>query len=256
MEIKKVLVMKLPTKSTEPFITIDHGNTNTSLILHNCGKSKEISFDQYVEDSHLNSLPGIFSRVGSDDIRFPKQLLNVKSYLVNNIFFDMNVHYLESIGADRLISAYFVFKNKIRKNSDKYLIIDAGTFTTIDVVSKDGFKGGYIFPGETTYLKSFSEGHDLPLFSKVLSRPSQELPQSTEEAIKQSYHLFMKSILREIMMSNNIDKVILTGGNTMNLGLYLEKYISSKEIMPNLVHESLKFLFENNIKKATGEVIQ
>ena len=57
----------------------------------------------------------------------------------------MPVHYQKSLGEDRLALAYYAYKTL----QSPTMIIDGGTFLTIDFVNSDGFLGGYIAPIDT-----------------------------------------------------------------------------------------------------------
>lgn len=65
----------------------------------------------------------------------------------------------QSVGIDRLAAA--IAANRIRRNEQPAIIVDAGSATTIDVVSKDGvFLGGMIAPGIRLSVDALAKGTD------------------------------------------------------------------------------------------------
>src|SRR5690606_20309628 len=80
-----------------------------------------------------NNLPKFSLNLSPNDLR------------EKNFLLDMPIHYTESLGEDRLIAAFNTFKNH---SQEKILVIDSGSFTTVDLVTKNGFMGGYILPGK------------------------------------------------------------------------------------------------------------
>jgi pantothenate kinase type III len=243
------------TRSTEPFVTIDHGNTNTSILLHEAGKTKSLSFNDYSNSNILQAHPGVLTSVGSKSKLFPEHILNIKNYHFDQRFLDMNVQYSETLGSDRLINAYYIYKNELCP-AENILHIDAGTFTTIDLISLNGFEGGLIFPGETTYLQSFNRGENLPSFENVKSLSESYIPNDTESAIKQSYLIFMKGALKEVLAKYAPQSIIITGGNSINLIFILSqinKSANSRIIkyksIPKLTHKALSFFYEKILRE-------
>jgi type III pantothenate kinase len=157
----------------------------------------------------------------------------------------MKVHYAETLGDDRLVTSYYVF-NKI-KGSEKILLIDAGTFITCDFISEEGFLGGYIFPGVDRFLESYAHSAQLPHLSKrELSSAKEALPHSTPEAILEATHLYLKSVLQELINKNAPDKIIFTGGTSK----YISDLINSKvqsETVHHLVHLGLSLIYQNHL---------
>jgi type III pantothenate kinase len=237
------------TAFTDSYFTIDHGNTNTTIQLHENGVSSNIKLEEYLSSEQYQTYPGLVTSVGAEEISFPASIKDIKEYHHESFFLDMSVNYSQSLGSDRLINAYWIYKNELCP-AESILHIDAGTFTTMDMISLNGFEGGFIFPGETTYLQSFSRGEKLPTFNKANIKNEMTLPRDTEAAIKQSYLLFMVGALKEVIMKYNPQSIIVTGGNAVNLVFLLsqlgnesnEKLVKYKTI-PKLTHKALKFFY-------------
>lgn len=236
--------------STNPFITIDHGNTHSKLLIHKSNISEEITLDQYLKNEDYHKLPGIISHVGKKEMGFPEHLISLRSIFEDGQFLDMPVQYEQTLGEDRLINAYYSYRELL--NNKKTLIIDAGTFVTLDIVSPEkdskGFLGGYIIPGESTYLKSFSSGNDLPVFEKAELENHSNLPKSTKEAIQYSFELILKSSIEKLITEQKIDKIIITGGSGPLIKDMLQDEMERREIslsyIKNLVHLSLAYLYK------------
>lgn len=170
---------------------------------------------------------------------------NLSDYKNNSHFFDMPFHYSESIGIDRLTVAYKVFKN-IKSST---LVIDAGTFMTIDLVDNvEGFKGGWIFPGIKTFLSSYQRGELLPILNFGVN--SFRVPQSTEEAINNACHVFLKSVLTETFQSTSPSKIVITGGSGKIIFELLKEINLKVELQldPTLIHDSMYLIHQNHLK--------
>ena len=155
-------------------ITIDNGNTHPNVGIFNNGVLQSVvPLDQYTQN------PDDYILVASVGYALPiKSNFDLKSKRTKTHFFDMKVHYSETLGDDRLIASYGLFK-KMKKN-EKILLIDAGTFITTDLITDDGFQGGYIFPGISRFLKTYSESAQLPSLSKdLLFKGNADIPHTT-----------------------------------------------------------------------------
>ena len=219
-------------------ITIDNGNTHPSVGIFNDGVMQNVvPLDQYMHD------PKDFVLVANVGYALPMKFsFDLKSKRSKTHFFDMKVHYSETLGDDRLIASYGVFK-KIKKN-EKILLIDAGTFITIDLITDDGFQGGYIFPGLTRFLKIYAESAQLPLLSQdMLFKGNNEIPHTTEEAILKATELYLKTCVEAVINNTTPDKIILTGGSANEI----KNLVSLKvhfEMDRHLIHSALSLIFD------------
>lgn len=171
-------------------------------------------------------------------------LTRVKDYWRGKKFHGMPVNYSETIGEDRLISAFYTFKN-FKMNS---LVIDAGTFVTLDVVTSDGFLGGYIFPGAETYFETFRKGENLKEYSLKLATSS-GLPHDTQTAMSGSYGAFA-ALARELIQEHQIQKVLITGGGSVFWSECLRgmRVPAVVETHPDLIHFSLLYWMTTQIE--------
>ena len=242
-------------------LTIDNGNTNphigffegSSLIetapLRDL-KSLNMLLKKYSQSNHI--VKAIISDVG-DRKNLHEKLsyleLEVKSKYTSEIrksnsFLGMPVSYSATLGDDRLCQAYLAWKTNPNKS---VAVIDCGTFTTVDYITKQGFLGGYIFPGPQTYLSSFQTGSNLPKLNlQMTSREerldSKKVPQDTEDAILGSLSIFHQAVFTFINQKLTPDKIILTGGRASSLLPLFSKGPLKKcfiDHQPTFIHEAL-----------------
>jgi type III pantothenate kinase len=172
--------------------------------------------------------------------------INFKQFRTPTKFFNMPVNYSETLGEDRLYSAYYLFQTV--QKLERILLLDAGTFLTADLITDEGFMGGYIFPGSRTFLKSYTSGHKLPLVHSL--QITKNLPSSTEEAISMAHEMYLDSILENLAKKISPSRIFLTGGD----GQMLEKIFKKRnltfplEFDPHLLHRSMHSIYLHHLK--------
>jgi len=195
-----------------------------NLELRNLGLSPDNS---QIVVSEVKSYPDVLTDLGKQGFL----ITTIKEYWRGNRFFGMPVQYTNSIGEDRLIQAFYTYKKK------KYptLIIDAGTFTTIDVITDQGFQGGFIIPSFESYFSLFKNGENLKDIEMILPQLS-DTPKSSETAMSEGYSAFFY-LVENLSKKYQCEHLILTGGKYQlweNFDFNLKK-----EINPFYIHESL-----------------
>lgn len=173
----------------------------------------------------------------------PYRKIYIRDYLIENNFLDMHVDYANSIGDDRLINAYYAFK----KNSNKTtLIIDSGTFTTVDIIEPKGFLGGYILPGIAGIKSLYKTGEKLtPHISNDITNNSfnSQIPTNSLQAIEQG--IIATSLLPIHFMIERFcpQEIIVTGGNAILILQSLKKLPRDEntniDLIPDLAHKAL-----------------
>lgn len=168
----------------------------------------------------------------------------VKDYWKGSRFAGMPVHYKETLGEDRLIEAYFSYK----KEKTPTLIIDAGTFVTMDVVTEEGFMGGYIIPGIHSYFETYQNGERLKDV-KLNFGTQAGLPHETKEAMVGSYAAFA-ALAKMLISDNQIKKILITGGGSSSWESFFEneKKTMVVETHPHLIHSALHFWMTTQIE--------
>ncbi|MGB0454875.1 MAG: type III pantothenate kinase [Bacteriovoracaceae bacterium] len=233
------------------FLSMVAGNTNQSIGIHsNNGELNVFSLNEY-QNLNLNSS---FSAIEckTTDFDFKESIEIEKLYdfpmLDNGLFLDMPVHYGEGLGNDRLAKAYSIFKSHHDHNS-LFSIIDFGTFVTVDFVSpKEGFVGGYIFPGLELFSKLYDQGFQLssPSVYEALSDTAQKLPQKTPHAINGSLKKYLETIT-QLPQSQNVKQTFITGGGVHLIPQNLVP--QNTEHLPHMNHIGLKEIYNALVQK-------
>lgn len=151
----------------------------------------------------------------------------------------------KEVGADRVANAYAA---KI-KYSLPVIVIDIGTATTFDIVSKNGdFLGGVIMPGLNLQFKSLSVNTSkLPKIEAGLSEKA--IGNSTENAMLSGVMRGSASAIEGLIHQCELElgeraTIIATGGHSRLVSEYM--FRSFDEINTNLTLEGLKSLYELN----------
>ena len=104
-------------------ITIDSGNTNKTVALHNDEGILSIQFLQNFKFEKEDFI--LISNVGKKPE--VKESYQLSQHREKNAFFDMPINYTLSLGEDRLYASYWAFKN-LKENE----VVAATLFSFID----------------------------------------------------------------------------------------------------------------------------
>ena len=216
----------------------DIGNTLTKICLINSKNfkvKKIIYFNSNIINSRketINIIKKFFKNSSIKKISFfssvvPKYEIILRDLLIKffkikffeignkkiNKIIKINVKNKNQVGSDRIANAIGACK----KYKTNCIIIDFGTATTFDVVTKYGvYNGGIIAPGVNLSIKSLSHSaHKIPLFS--LSKPKKIVGKNTLEALRSGFYWGYSGLINNIISkikseTNKNYKVILTGG--------------------------------------------
>ena len=173
----------------------------------------------------------------------------VRDYFKKGSFIEMPVHYAETLGTDRLIAAYKVFRDyHSAGHSQSYsLVVDAGSFVTLDLVSKKGFLGGHIFPSSHQWGKAYQDGLQLQehlgenASGLLTDFRADELPQNSHDAIFQSYPLALSGALHQLVHHFHPQRLIFCGGEGEEVRALAQDVLGPVSLIgsPTLVHEGL-----------------
>lgn len=171
-------------------------------------------------------------------------ITRVRDYWRGSKFAGMPVNYAKTLGEDRLIQAFYQFK----KNKQDTLLLDAGTFLTMDVITREGFVGGYIIPGIENYNSLFSLGEQLKS-TEIKHDISVALPHATQEAMRDSYFAFA-ALAQKLVEEHKIQKILLTGGQMAVWQQIFEQLKLSVvvESDPSLIHWALQYWMTTQIE--------
>lgn len=236
----------------EDCFTFDIGNTNPHVGIWKKGKLEEVRplephnisdklkdfpVDKTIVCSVSKSIPSadVFQEFSKSKTQDPKSFLG------------MPVNYENTLGHDRLILAAYIYQALHKRPS---LVIDAGTFITMDFLDEEGLQGGFIIPGFKTLEKSYQVGSQLfssSDLSSLFSNTSWEKyswPSTTKEAIDGGHKFLAKALLEKVESAAKKLKeahpelnIIITGG----CGDLFAKQLNTQDFHPHLLHYSLYF---------------
>ena len=146
---------------------------------------------------------------------------------------------LSEIGADRIANSIAINNKKI-KNS---IVIDFGTATTFEVIKKNIFSGGLIFPGINLSKSSLINNTSL-LKNTDIIKTKKVVAKNTKDSIRSGFYwgyvFAINGIIKKITNEEKFKpKIILTGG----LANIFKNDIRPKPIIkPNLTLEGLQII--------------
>jgi pantothenate kinase type III len=207
-----------------------------------CGNSRiKTLYYHFKEDKFYQKPPEnypitktLVSRVGSYKL-LPGEI-DIKDYLQEGKFLEMPVVYTETIGIDRVLCAYAIYPTQKKK-----LIIDCGTFTTIDFVAGGRHSAGAILPGLKLIGESYLKGEDLMAPNLHLDNPSLTV-HNTQSAIDLGAELSFITPIVHYIKEFNYDRVYLTGGASEVACEMLKKHGVTDKVRhePNLIFIGFK----------------
>lgn len=212
----------------------------TLLNLFSLAKLKKNCIDGIIISSVVPPLTPVFQEVCRD-------LFKLKPLIVGpGLKTGMAILYENplEVGADRVVASVAAFQ----KYGGPVIVVDFGTATTFDTVSKQGeYLGGAIAPGvqiaaEALYLKTAK----LPRVE--IKKPDKAIGRTTEGSIQSGLYFgylgLVSSIIVEIKKELNEEpKIVFTGG----FGGLLFREISWVDAYePHLVLEGLRIIYEKN----------
>ncbi|RZO49177.1 MAG: type III pantothenate kinase [Candidatus Pelagibacterales bacterium] len=140
------------------------------------------------------------------------QLKEIKENGINKII-KINIKNKKQVGSDRIANSVGVF----RKYKTNCIVLDFGTATTFDVVTKKGiYIGGVIAPGITISIKSLSISADqIPTF--YIQKQKRVIGKNTIEALRSGFYWGYLGLINNIITkiekeSKKKYKIIFTGG--------------------------------------------
>ena len=210
--------------------TIDAGNsyTEVGVFLGDDFKGVHDLADDVVLSEGKGSV--VYSAVGKKR-NFPG--VDIGDLFSRGGFLGMPVRYAKTLGADRLALGRYVYEGG---GTEPTLVVDVGTFITVDLITDGGFMGGVILPGLEAYSASFLRGARLPRLAKegFASAQSTLRAQTTQEALVNGLRLWLEGLVR--VSGEKVEKIYLTGGDMDIVSLWLPEAISVR----HLIHFALK----------------
>tara|TARA_E500000331_G_scaffold348712_1_gene390749 strand:- start:288 stop:1064 length:777 start_codon:yes stop_codon:yes gene_type:complete len=172
------------------------------------------------------------------------KLKEIKEKNVNKII-KVNIKKPKQVGSDRIANAVGVYK----KYKTNCIVLDFGTATTFDVVTKNGiYNGGVIAPGVNLSIKSLSLSADLlPKFS--LLKPKKAIGKNTIEALRSGFYWGYSGLINNIILKIEKEtkqkyKIIFTGGYA---SLFKTSIIRPFKIDRNITINGIIEIYKKNI---------
>ena len=175
------------------------------------------------------------------------ELKEIKDKKIKKII-KINIKNKNQIGSDRIANAVGVFK----KYKSNCIVLDFGTATTFDVVTKNGiYNGGIIAPGINLSIKSLIKSADqIPKFK--LKKHKKIIGKNTLEALRSGFYWGYIGLINNIIFKIEKEtgqkyKIIFTGGyadlfkNSIKKPFKIDKNITIKGIV-EIFKENKKYL--------------
>ena len=160
----------------------------------------------------------------------------------------INIKKKNQVGSDRIANAVGVYK-KYKLNC---IVLDLGTATTFDVVTKNGiYIGGIIAPGLNLSLKSLVNSADqISVFS--IKKQNKIVGKNTVEALRSGFYWGYVGLINNILLKIEKEtkkkyKVIFTGGyadlfkTSIKRPFTIDRHITIKGII-EIFRENIKNL--------------
>ena len=173
------------------------------------------------------------------------RLKEIKENSINKII-KINIKNKNQVGSDRIANAVGAYK-KYRTNC---IVLDFGTATTFDVVTKSGiYNGGVIAPGVNLSIKSLSSSADqIPVFS--IKKQKKVIGKNTIEALYSGFYWGYSGLINNIIFKIEKEtkkkyKIVFTGGYA---DLFKTSIIRPFTIDKNITIKGIIEIFKENKK--------
>lgn len=173
------------------------------------------------------------------------QLREIKENSINKIV-KINIKNKNQVGSDRIANSVGVYK----KYNNNCVVLDFGTATTFDVVTKNGiYNGGVIAPGIKLSIQSLANSAD-QISNFLLKKPKKTVGKNTIEALRSGFYWgylgLINNIITKIQKETKTKyKIILTGGYA---DLFKTSIIRPFAIDKNITIKGIVEIFKKNKK--------
>ncbi|MBN1233119.1 MAG: type III pantothenate kinase [Candidatus Coatesbacteria bacterium] len=153
----------------------------------------------------------------------------------------------ESLGLDRIANAYAA----LELFNPPIVVADIGTAVTVDLITDDGFMGGYILPGPKILTECYMNITSQKISIKIPNELPVYLPQSSQEALSFGALITAYGGLKEsldiIRESIKYESLIFTGG----FAGYFHSFFEESMVFPNLTLEGYNQMLTWHIEADT-----
>ncbi len=221
----------------------DHGRTadESALVLHQYMQMKGLSgIDGIIIATVVPRLDPIFRKMSRE--HFSLEPMVVHSGMKFNITFEYPTP--TEIGTDRICNSVAAF----RQFGGPCIVVDFGTATTFDVISKHGaYLGGVIAPGIETAQSALAH-RAAQLFKISFEPPKSPIGKTTEEAMKAGFYLGgvgqVEYIIEKLAQELGAKPKVVATGGLASLIAPASQYIT--EVLPDITLEGLRLIYEMN----------
>jgi len=180
--------------------------------------------------------------------KYKIKLIEIKNRAIKKII-KINIKNKKQVGSDRIANATGVYI----KHKSNCIVVDFGTATTFDVVTKKGvYNGGIIAPGVNLSINSLSSSADqIPIFS--IKKQKKIIGKNTLEALRSGFYWGYTGLINNIILKIEKEtkkkyKIIFTGGYAK---LFKTSIISSFTIDKNITITGIIEIYKENRKYLT-----
>jgi len=238
VEIKKLKLKKIIYFNSSYITSKNYLKKNLKTIIKNKSVNKIALFSSVVPKYQL-----LLSRFLNKIYKI--KLREIKEKRINKII-KINIKNKNQVGSDRIANAVGAYK----KYKTNCIVLDFGTATTFDVVTKSGiYNGGIIAPGVNLSIKSLSSSADqIPVFS--IKKQKNVIGKNTIEALYSGFYWGYSGLINNIILKIEKEtkkkyKIIFTGGY---VDLFKTSIIRSFTVDKNITIEGIIEIFKNNKK--------
>ena len=231
--VKKIIYFKSSNITSKNYLI-----KNLKKIIKNKSINKVALFSSVVPNYHM-ILKNFLKKVYKIELR------EIKENTIDKIV-KINIKNKSQVGSDRIANAVGVYK----KYKTNCIVLDFGTATTFDVVTKSGiYNGGIIAPGVNLSIKSLSSSADqIPYFS--LKKQKKIIGKNTIEALYSGFYWGYSGLINNIILKIEQEtkkkyKIIFTGGHS---DLFKTSIIRPFTIDKNITIEGIIEIFKENKK--------
>ena len=173
------------------------------------------------------------------------KLREIKEKDINKIV-KINIKNKKQVGSDRIANSVRAYK----KYKTNCIVLDFGTATTFDVVTKKGtYNGGIIAPGINLSIKNLASSADqIPIFH--IKKEKKIIGKNTLEALRSGFYWGYLGLINNIILRIEKEtkikyKIIFTGGFA---DLFKTSIVRPFEIDKNITINGIIEIFKENKK--------
>ena len=197
----------------------------------------KIALFSSVVPGHLMKLKKILKKI------YRIKVTEIKEKKIDKIV-KINIKNKKEVGSDRIANAVGAYK-KYKKDC---IILDFGTATTFDVITKKGvYNGGIIAPGVNLSIKSLTNSADqIPMFS--IEKKKKVIGKNTIEALHSGFYWGYSGLINNIILKIEQEtkkkyKIIFTGGYA---ALFKTSIIRSFTVDKNITIRGIVEIYKKN----------